>query len=157
MYSNNSILILFYIGSLQIQTFVFMWDKIFGIHLVKCWVLSLHNCCACNEQTQSLGSFCCPPLLSEPRPILSPICSLGEAVQGPTPKPGDGCCTQQSNPQQSWPPFFSLLRMCEVNVIIMEQVFTTWVTTALPRCSQCINSCEPHGRHQKWYSWWLRT
>ena len=86
MYSNNSILILFYIGSLQIQTFVFMWDKIFGIHLVKCWVLSLHNCCACNEQTQSLGSFCCPPLLSELRPILSPICSLGEAVQGPAPK-----------------------------------------------------------------------
>lgn len=67
MYSNNSILLLFYIGFLQIQTFVLLWDKIFGITLGKCWVLSLHNCCACNEQTQSFGSFRCPPLIQSTR------------------------------------------------------------------------------------------
>lgn len=77
MYSNNRILILFYIGSLQSQSFVAVWNNIFGIHLVKCYILSLHNCCACTEQTQSLGSFYCPCISEQWLLYLNHLQSMG--------------------------------------------------------------------------------
>lgn len=94
MNSNNSILILFCIGSLQIQTFVLVWDKIFGISLVKCWFLSLHNCCACNERADT-----------KPWLILPPCPHIGAAAvslthlqpKGGFGKPRDLCCTLPKN------------------------------------------------------------